>query len=170
MSNTIPNFEQIASDILKELPQEIADLALEFFRGSFRKQGFTDYSFIEWVKRKDADTHKILNKSGALEQSLEISSATMSKVQIDAGKGVPYAGIQNTGGTITVRITPRSRKFFWYMFRKTKDNKWKWMALTKKESLRIVIPQRQYIGQSATLLKDIDQYISQKIINRFNKR
>ena len=168
-NNNIPNFRQIGEDILKQLPEEVADMALQFFRGSFRKQGFTDHAFIEWAKRKDSEAHLILGKTGALERSLEIVSATMSKVQIDAGKGIPYAEIHNTGGVITVRVTERSRRYFWYMYKKTNQSRWKLMALTKKEHFKIVIPQRQYIGQSATLLKEIDQFIIHKIITRFNQ-
>lgn len=102
-----------------------------------------------------------------MKNSIIITQANRKGVQIEAGKGIPYAEIHNTGGVISVRITEKARRYFWYMYRQTKENKWKWMALTKKERVRIAIPQRQYIGESQLLLKDIDKHIAQTIVETF---
>jgi len=80
-------------------------------------------------------------------------------VEVTAGEGVPYAAIQNNGGTITVKMTDKMRKYFWYMYKQTGKGMWKGLALTKKETLTIKIPQRQFIGNSDTLDKNIDKYI-----------
>ena len=38
---------------MTDLPEKAGEKALQFFLASFIKQGFTDTSFIPWVKRKD---------------------------------------------------------------------------------------------------------------------
>lgn len=163
--NNTPDFAKMAAMIMDELAVEVADYAQRFFKNSFKDQGFTDLSFIPWVKRMDSEPHLLLMKSGALEDSIKITEATKTKIEITAGEGLPYASIHNTGGTIQVKVTPKMRKFFWYMYSSTGQAKWKGMALTKKESFIINIPQRQYIGESATLMKDIDEMIIWKIQN-----
>lgn len=178
MSNKtpVPDFLHIAEQLLKGLPQEVADIALAHFNESFTKQGFTDNSFIAWPKRLDASMgHDILNRSGDLLRTLAIRSATMKLVEVAAGDGLPYAAIHNTGGTISVRVTDRFRKFCWYMYKSlgggpaSPDHvqRWKWMALTKKDVMTVHIAKRQYIGESQVLLKNIDRHVINKIITGF---
>lgn len=154
----IPDFVGMTEKLLQELPQQVAERARAFFIGSFIKEGFTDRAFIPWPKRKDDASHKILTRSSALRASIKIAEITDDYVKLTAGEGLPYANIHNTGGTISVPVTAKSRKFFWYMHKKTGDQKWKWMALTKKERLSIYIPQRQFIGDSQTLLKQLNAF------------
>lgn len=63
---------------------------------------------------------------------------------------LPYANIHNEGGEIDITVTPRMKSFFWAQFYKTKNIKWKAMALTKKDHVHVVIPQRQFTGCSET--------------------
>jgi len=159
----IPDFEAMAAHLLNSIAPEIATEALAFFKGSFDKQGFTDYGFIAWPKRKDQEPHTLLFKSHALKDSLHIASQTASRIEIIAGEGLPYAEIHNKGGVINVTLTPKARKYFWYMYKQTENQKWKWMAITKKERLTIRIPQRQYIGSSQELDKHINRIIGEKL-------
>lgn len=160
----IPDFRKIAEEALKRLPAEAGAHARAFFLESFIKQGFTDTSFIAWPNRKDTDSHKMLSQSLALRGSIRVSRADMQRVEVNAGEGLPYAGIHNNGGVISVRVTDRLRRFCWYMYKKTEQDKWKWMALTKKETLSIRIPKRQFIGNSHTLSKELDMIFIQRII------
>lgn len=59
---------------------------------------------------------------------------------------VPYAAIHEFGGTITVRITDKMRRFFWFRFKQTRDEKYKWMALARRQTFTIRIPARPYIA------------------------
>jgi len=59
---------------------------------------------------------------------------------------VPYAAIHEFGGTINVPVTTKSRGFFWKMFFETGEEKWKFMALTKKTSFKITMPRREYLA------------------------
>ncbi len=160
----IPNFKKVAEDALKGLPEEVSEKARAFFLQSFIKEGFTDISFIAWPKRKDALTHKLLSQSLQLKNSVKIEQATMQKIVVSAGDGIPYAEIHNSGGTIKVTVTPKMKKYFWFLFKKTGITQYKWMALTKKEQLSIHIPQRQFIGDSYTLDKKIDKLFIARII------
>lgn len=159
----IPDFQRLVDDIMINLPGDVATIARTHFLGSFIKEGFTDNSFIAWPKRKDTDVAKILTRSMALRNSIKITTANKDRVEIEAGAGLPYAAIQNSGGTITIKITEKAKRFFWAMYMKTEDEKWKYMALTKKKTLTIAIPQRKYIGHSMKLLEKLDQYLIKKI-------
>lgn len=160
----IPDFKKIAEDALKDLPQDVAERARAFFLSSFHKQGFTDTSFIPWVKRSNtALSHKILSNSLALRNSVKIKQATLKCIEISAGEGLPYAAIHNNGGTITVRVTDKMKKYFWAMFYKTGDAYWQNAALTTKTNFVIQIPKRQFIGESDTLNKNIDTWATTRI-------
>lgn len=157
----------MAAEILADVPREVAEKARAFFLMSFIKQGFTDYSFMAWPKHNSDATNKLLQQSLALKNSIEIDGKpTMSRIAISAGKGVPYAAIHNAGGTINVRVTDKMRKFFWAMWYRTEDKQWKYMALTKKSSFMIRIPKRQYIGESAELMKRIDQHMAKTLLEK----
>ena len=162
-----PDFRKIAEEVMKDLPKKAGEKALQFFLASFIKQGFTDTSFIPWVKRKDDLTHKLLNQSYALKASGKIDKADLTEVNISFGEGLNYAAIHNEGGTITVKVSAKMKRFFWYMYKKTQNEKWKWMALTKNETLTIKIPKRQYIGESETLMNNLDKMFIDRIKQYF---
>lgn len=180
-----PDWLKMAEVLLKDLPQEVADHALNHFHMSFVNQGFTDISFIPWVKRLDDLTfgfnHPIMDKTGALKGSLKIKQATMKVIEIAAGENVPYAAIHNNGGTIKIRITDKMRRFFWFVYKSLTQHyahganppehilKWKLMAITKKDHITIHVPKRQYIGHSEKLLKDVDQLIANKMVTAFKE-
>ena len=152
----VPNFRKIAEEALKDLPKEAGEEARAFFMQSFIKEGFTDNSFIAWPKRKDLLSHKLLQLSLALKGSIKVTKANFKEVEITAGEGLKYGAIHNEGGTITVKVTEKMRKYFWYMYKKTGDDKYKGMALTKKEVFTIKIPKRQFMGESETLNKKLE--------------
>ena len=55
---------------------------------------------------------------------------------------VKYARIQDEGGTTHPRVTPKMRRWAWWMYYKSKqlDAKYKAIALTKKATLTVKIP------------------------------
>ena len=158
-----PNFEAMAREIFKNISPKVAQKARAFFMQSFIKQGFTDASFIPWVRREDALPHKTLQQSLTLKNSLRIAEQSPERVVISAGEKLSYAAIHNEGGTITVKVTDKMRKYFWAMYYKTQNNRYKAMALTKKTSLTIHIPKRQFIGESYTLDKQLEKLIIEEI-------
>lgn len=160
----LPDFNKIAENALKGLPEFVGEKARAHFLKSFIKEGFTDVSFIPWPKGKSNQTHKLLSQSLALKNSITVTQANMQMVKIMAGQGLPYAAIHNEGGILNIPITERSRKFFWMMFKKTNDEKWKYMAITKKERMTVRIPKRQFIGDSYALMQDIDKLFVDRIL------
>lgn len=165
----MPRFDQIPEGLFEGIAKHAAGQAISHFKGSFFKQGFTDTSFVAWPKRADSLGHKLLRLSNTLMDSVKATTVTKDRVEITAGEGVPYAAIHNNGGTIKVKVTQKMRKYFWYMYKQTGAGMWKGLALTKKEMLSITIPQRQYIGESETLNKNIDVKIKEAMENSLKK-
>jgi len=58
-------------------------------------QGFTDTSFIPWVKRVDTLPHNLLLQSLALKNSIRIAKQLPDRVVISAGDRLNYAAIHN---------------------------------------------------------------------------
>lgn len=160
-----PDFRKMEETALKDLPKEVGETARNFFMASFIKEGFSDTSFIPWPKRKDDLSHKLLSQSYALKDSIKVTKVELETVEITAGEGLKYAAIHNNGGTIKVKVTDKMRKYFWAMYKKTENSRWKYMALTKNDILEIKIPQRQFIGDSA----ELDNKIKQLFINRLKE-
>jgi hypothetical protein len=51
-----------------------------------------------------------------------------------------YAKIQDVGGTTHPNVTEKMRRWAWAMFIKSKEDKYKWIALTSKAKLDVKIP------------------------------
>lgn len=158
----IPDFELMAKELFKDMPDLVAIHALNFFKESFYKQGFTDNSFEKWQDRKVADSRAILTQTTNLRESMRIIQSDSTKIEI--GTSLPYAQIHNDGGVISIQVTPKSRRYFWFMFKATKKPMWRAMALTKKDRLSIKMPKRQFIGDSQALNGQIDSMIANQII------
>ena len=164
-----PDFEGVFKKLLQDLPRYVEVTAKDFFVDSFHKQGFTNESFEAWEKRNQPDYRAggaILTATGALRNSIHTIEANTNNVTI--GTYAAYAKIHNEGGIITLPVTKKMKKYFWYMYKKTEDEKWKWMALTKKETLTIKIPKRQFIGESETLMNKLDKMFIDRIKQYFN--
>jgi phage gpG-like protein len=62
------------------------------------------------------------------------------------------------------------RKFAWAMKYKTGDDRWKGLALTKRASLRIGIPKRQFMGHSKQLDRQIISSVKTAFKSLFNRK
>jgi phage gpG-like protein len=162
-----PDFERRWERFERETIERIARLGLDFFDDSFANQGFTDTAFVPWQPKAENNGYNLLIKSGHLRSSLQVFEK--SRRRIVFGSDVDYAEIHNEGGTLHVPVTRRSRKFFWFMYKATGKQFWKAMALTKKTHLDIKIPKRQFIGESATLMNQIDTMAVKQIKKHFSK-
>lgn len=136
-------YQQLFNQLLKDIKVELDD---EFDR-SFERKAFFN---IGWKPAIHNTIGSLLMRTGALRGSLR--SEVMGNA-IRWESSLPYADVQNSGGTITV--TQKMKGFFWYRYRMVtngkKDHKnaealfWKAMAL-KRVGTVITIPQRQFIG------------------------
>lgn len=167
--NKVPDFQKIGKKLIHDATRIASVECLNFFTRSFEQHGWTDTAFQPWPARKSdgQDGGNLMQPTGNLRDSLQILSR--SRLKIIFGTHVPYAKIHNEGGTLNIPITPKSRKFFWYMYQKTGLNKWKWMALTKKERLSITMPKRQFIGHSDTMMKHIHKLWCNRLEKEFKQ-
>lgn len=83
-----------------ELPVVLANDCVNFFKESFRKQGWDDGGLQKWAPRKDQDNKKnkgkaILHQTGDLKKSIVAEMATFSKIKIVSK--LPYSAIHNEG-------------------------------------------------------------------------
>ena len=91
-----------------------------------------------------------LFKSGALYDSGKVVKVNQFRVDVVFDK--IYAAIHEYGGTINVPVTQKSRGYFFWRYRVTGDEKWLFMAISKKTVFKVVIPARPYLRPA------IDQY------------
>jgi phage gpG-like protein len=88
-------------------------------------------------------------KTGQLARSVNMKMAANTLAvgtNVTRATDVKYARIQDEGGSTFPRVTKKSRKFFWMMYYLTDDEKYKWMALTKQERLRVKIPESRWFS------------------------
>lgn len=167
MSNSLPDFKKIGEELVKDA-QTIAEVEMiNFIMGNFEKQGFTDTGFTAWQGRKeDADPGRaILVKSAQLRDSVKITESSPQRVVASAT--AKHAEIHNEGGVVNIPITKKMRKYFWFMYHRTEDEKFKAMALTKKKAFSFRMPKRQFMGGSVTFNKHIEDLLFKSITNRF---
>lgn len=185
----------IAKELFRECMSLINDAktyakveGVNFFVQNFNRQGFLDASLQKWPARSFNDGGgAILIKSGALKRGIKSKIEGADRIIFYVDNSIKYAAIHNEGGEIVV--TEKMKKFFWFLYSKsaskitkTKTGKvskskrnvretgraafYKAMAL-KKVGSRIKIPQRQFMGESATLMGKLDAWIINEIDNRF---
>jgi len=65
---------------------------------------------------------------------------------IGGKQSVPYALIQDKGGTTHPVVTDRMRKWAWWAYYKFKEERFKWLALTKQGTLTVNIPESKWFS------------------------
>ena len=172
--------KNVITDSLKDIKVELDE---EFDRNFQRKAFFTK----AWAKRKyDDGKGSLLVRSGTLRRSLR---SDLNGSQLNYSSSEVYAAIHNEGGEIT--ITAKMKRFFWAKFyeatngfgytragtkRKNKKNQaltaeaefFKAMAL-KKVGDKIVIPARQFVGESPEVNAIIKEVVEENIQAYLNK-
>lgn len=180
MLDKIPDFKQIAKQLIIDA-QTIAEVEMiNFVMGNFEKQGFLDSSLQPWQERAidDDPGRAILTQSGALRDSVKLISSSSKEVIV--GSDSKYAKIHNEGGILHIPITKKMRKYFWYKYYTIADKKgniqsgsaseasmYKAIALSRKTHLTVKMPKRQFIGASVTFNREIDLKFIKMIERRF---
>ena len=183
--NKVPPFSFEIKKILDGRPQFVAVEAVKFFKEGFQKSGFTNTSFVPWKKRVGPLGGKriLIGYGNTMNLMQSIRTLEKTKNTVRTGSDLEYAQIHNDGGTITV--TAKMKRFWWAKYRefagkitKTKTGKTsgnarnrtlntkaeycKNMALMKVGS-KIKIPQRQFIGESKTLMTQFETWFTNEI-------
>lgn len=184
----------------RRMPVIAGRMAKDHFQDNFRQGGFVNRGLHPWPKAKrlssggtDASSkyNTLLSGRNHLFSSIKYLP---SDYRVTIANELVYAPIHNWGGTVSVSVTDRMRRFAWAKFYKasgrTKKNAigqkkgrkegkkhqvvnpqtsfWKGLALTPKKKLNIHIPQRQFLGESEELTTKINERIEQEIRNILN--
>jgi phage gpG-like protein len=151
------------------LMREIGELVVNDALKNFKDEAFEGQ---KWKPRKDGSStgdrggrRNLLVKSGKLRRSIRVTKATANSVSV--GSDVPYAKIHNEGGVTNPKVTPRSRRFFWAMYKKTGNPRFKAMATTKQNSFRVNIPARPFLKITPKLKEKIKAKINETIFKGF---
>lgn len=146
-------------NVKRSLPPIIGNMAQNFFRSSFEKQGFTDVGLRPWPERKKHDAGRaILVKSGKLRNAVNRSLRTTEWTNISFEVNLPYAAAHNYGYRGTQYIKPHGRKSN-RISRKGLMLKAQVSAHTRK----MVLPERKFIGNSRVLVVMMDQKVRQNL-------
>ena len=174
------NFNDVALKfhrVRQQLPGVLGTVAVNYFKDSFRRQGWRNRSLKAWDKRANEKNKKnkgrsILVSSGRLRNSIHIIQATPQLIAV--GTSVPYAAAHNEGfiGTVTVRAHTRSQtrkvredyttrkgNVRSRTFRQDTGKSFQVRAHTRQMNL----PQRQFMGDSEVLNLKIDQTFTRAI-------
>ena len=154
----LPDFNALGKgieELLQRLPTIAGVVAVNFFQDRFNEGGWIDNSgFERWDDRKDPNANgSALLVSGFLKNAFDTKTG---KGWVEITNYAKYSATHNEGGIITIKVTKKARRYFWYMYKKTNDIRWKHMAITKKETFTMNIPKRQFMGHSAYLLERLD--------------
>lgn len=178
----------------RELPVKVGRMAKDHYQDNFRKGGFVNGGLRRWpvTKRQRSGSKSaaagygpLLSRRNHLFSSVKY---TPGDYRVRVANDVKYAPPHNWGGETRPTVTPRMRKFAWAMYykaagirkkaakgkRKGKTRQrelppeagmWKGLALTRRKKLKVKIPQRQFIGESTELNKQIRQTVETEIRN-----
>lgn len=185
--------------IARKLPVAAGKIAKQHFQDNFRQGGFVNGGLHPWPPAKrlssggpgaDSRYRTLMSSRNHLYNAI---GYTPGMAEVTIFNDAIYAPVHNEGGTIHPKITPKMRRFAWAKYyelggggkgaqkgRKgatsggqgaspAEAEKWKALALTKKQSLTINIPRRQFMGPSAELDTKISSYIEKEILRIINQ-
>lgn len=158
-----------SEEIIKRIVRDVRVELLDEFDRNFQRKAFFDKT---WPASKFPNSRgSMMMRTGALRKG---NNAIIQGTNIQFTNSQPYASIHNEGGQIVV--TPQMKKFFWAMFYKTNGAAgasngakqrslteesiyWRNMAM-KKVGSKIIIQQRQFIGNHPMILKSIERVLN----------
>lgn len=165
------------TEVKKVLPRVLGAVAVNFFKDSFRRQGWRDKSLTKWEPRQKLSKGRaILIGRGHLRNSIRVNNANFERIEI--GSNLPYATAHNDGFSGTVNIRAHTRAKYAHVEQK-------YTTRTGKERKRVVkveggrypvraharemnLPARQFMGDSEVLNMKIDQTIIKAVDTIFD--
>ena len=137
------------NNVLKDIQTELADE----FDLNFDRKAFFDQPWAPLSKNYQPTRGSMVNRTGALRQNLR---SRISGTAIIFTNRLPYAGLQNYGGTVRQDFapTPKMRRWAWANFHalqqsgKTEEaEKYRRMALAKRIRRTFTVPARPFVGE-----------------------
>lgn len=148
--------------LIEDAPRIIGVEAVNHAREQFDKQGFEGEKWHPRLPGTPRDSRPILVDTHTLKDSIRYKAEGRTiTVGVDEGK-VPYAEIQNEGGTIN--ITPQMRKFFWAKYYETNLAFYKSLALAKGP---FMIKARRFLAWTPQLKDHLDKEFIIRLNNIF---
>lgn len=177
-TNKPPNFLVVADKLKKNTARYVAVKAKTFFKECFVNGGWTGNNFQAWKGSKNPFGRKLMYNEGNLMNS--IRTIQESENRVETGTSMTHAAIHNSGGTITV--TKKMKGWWWMKFAEVADvpikenGRYDWKKAKRnpkadfckrmammKEGSKVKIPQRQFIGESATLMQQFDDWVKNTV-------
>ena len=161
----IAHREEIVTLLRDRLPVLVGRMAKDHYQENFRLGGFRNNGLTKWQdpKRYNAAGSSAGSRYGTLLSSRNhlYSSFVYAgrPFRVRVYNPVPYASAHNDGETIAVPVTEKMRKMGWARHYAAGGSKsgnsdaefWKRFALTRKTVLRIKMPERPILKESAEL-------------------
>lgn len=153
------------SKLYTKFPELAAIEAVNFSKERFVRKNWVDKGVEAWKARKPSpewhsDEQKkaatrgsLMVKSGRLKRSIRKTAVTRNSVTI--GTDVPYAETHNEGAVINQSVNIKSHT----RTRKGRESRVK----AHKRRRMIKLPKRQFIGESAILLRRIERLVQREI-------
>jgi len=159
-----------------KMPRITGRLAVNHYQANFRKGGFVDETLDPWpvTRRQLSGAGRAGSKYGPLlsrrNHLMKSTRYETSDFRTRVFNDVTYAPIHNWGGVTHPTVTPKMRGYAWHQYfaagggkakgrgkntRNETAEMWKRLALTKKTKLTVRIPQRQFLGPSSALTRQI---------------
>lgn len=139
-----------STKLFQSLPRLAGNTALNFFKDSWSKEGFTDVRLERWPARKvnDGARRRLLVQTGRLRRSLRMTHTT---TRVVISTDVPYAQIHNEGGQVkgTVKVKAHTRQG-----RPVR-------AHNRKVDFKI--PKRQFMGHSKLLDRRLELLVTRSL-------
>lgn len=120
-----------------QLDRNLRAIAIEFSPQAGIADSLEDGAWVIALQARDNAVAQGLIRSGELIDT--IVPRKINQFRVDVEVGVIYGAAHEFG--VTVTITPKQRRFFWYMFIQTRDEMWLALAL----STTYTIPARPYL-------------------------
>jgi phage gpG-like protein len=192
MANTFPlnELEKHFKGVLKDVPVLLGNDAVNFFKDSFKNQGWLGNSFQPWKPRKTVtkwgktprnNGRAILVDSGRLRRSIRVTSIQAMRIVI--GTDVPYARAHNEGVRLGLIQKVKEYKRNLTKLGITSKKQLKSRSniefgrvatgqTTVKEHTRRInqnIPQRQFMGYSPYLQKRLERRFQAELTKGLRK-
>lgn len=158
----LPKLDAVKS----QLPNVMATTALNFFKDSFRRQGWRDKGLQKWAGRKDGSRPggAILVKRGHLRNSIRKIMASWPRTEV--GTNLPYAAAHNQGFKGQVNVKSHTRRKYQRSASKRKEATGSYTVRAHTRNMNL--GQRQFMGDSEMLNKKLDAVITKAVDNIFN--
>jgi phage gpG-like protein len=166
LKETFQIFDKLTT-ATKTLPSQAAILAVNFSKERFVEQSWKDSSKERWKPRKSNNKRSKRRRNGAILVDTVRLKRSIRKIQVGndyaiIGTDVPYAQIHNEGGEVNTTASVKSYTKKEHTRRRNgrKEKVRSHTVNSHKRNVRFKMPKRQFIGESATLAKRIENMIT----------